>query len=312
MKNILASLMLGLAATVVATPCIAAESAGSPREAEVAATMSTSFSENISEGHDGAFYLTDALKSDLWKISKDGTAEKLAHLENYPAILGVAALEDSIVISAIRRDFRTPNGLDFSDVGAEIVVLDRNGKVVASVAGQQGALFNGMVRDGRGKILLTDSRHGTVMQFDPETRTLSEWFKDEALAPVKVLGANGLKVAGDWVYIGNRDKTSIFRIRRDAAGRPQGPLTLVTDAVPNVDDFAVAPDGTVYLPPRDPQAPSPMMRITPDGEMTEYVVGPYSPSAVVSRDGQWVYWATSVPLGTESTEPQRLLRVALP
>jgi sugar lactone lactonase YvrE len=287
-----------------------------PRTPEVVATIpSPAFNENISEDADGTFYVTGAFESNLWKISPGGKVEKLAHFDQYPVILGVAALPDSVVVGAFRRDFRTPAGVDFSIVGSEVVVLDKKtGKIIAAVPAQQGQVFNGMVADGRGKVLITDSLGASVWQFDPAARTLSLWLKDAALASsnAQSLGANGIKVAGDWVYIANREKLSIFRVRIGADGKAQGPVALVVKDLPHADDFAVAPDGTIYLPPGDQSKPSPMLRITPSGEKIPHAVGPAGASAMVSRDGKWVYWASNNGLAPKTTDPQKLLRVAIP
>jgi sugar lactone lactonase YvrE len=277
----------------------------------VATIPSPAFNENISEDTDGTFYVTGAFESNLWKIS-GGKAEKLAHFDQYAVILGVAALPDSLVVGAFRRDFRQPSGIDFAGVGSEILMLDKKtGKIVATAQGQKGQVFNGMVADGRGKVLITDSLGASVWQFDPQSRALSLWLKDDALASssATALGANGIKVAGDWVYVANRDKLSIFRVRIDAGGKAQGPLNLVVKDLPHADDFAVAADGTIYLPPGDQAKSSPMLRIAPNGEVTPHAVGPAGASAMVSRDGKWVYWATNAGLAPKTPDPQRLLRV---
>jgi sugar lactone lactonase YvrE len=286
-----------------------------PRTPEVVATIpSPAFNENISEDADGTFYVTGAFESNLWKISPGGKVEKFAHFDQYPVILGVAALPNSVVVGAFRRDFRTPVGVDFSIVGSEVVVLDKKtGKIIAAVPAQQGQVFNGMVADGRGKVLITDSLGASVWQFDPAARSLSLWLKDAALASsnAQSLGANGIKVAGDWVFIANREKLSIFRVRIGADGKAQGPVALVVKDLPHADDFAVAPDGTIYLPPGDQSKPSPMLRITPSGEKIPHAVGPAGASAMVSRDGKWVYWASNNGLAPKTTDPQKLLRVAI-
>ncbi len=297
-----------------ATILIAASSsfaAESPRTPETVATIpSPAFNENISEDIDGTFYVTGAFESNLWKIS-GGKVEKLVHFDQYAVILGVAALPDSLVVGAFRRDFRQPSGIDFAGVGSEVVMLDKTGKIIATAQGQKGQVFNGMVADGRGKVLITDSLGASVWQFDPTARALSLWLKDDALASssATALGANGIKAAGDWVYIANRDKLSIFRVRIDANGKAQGPIALVVKDLPHADDFAVALDGTIYLPPGDQSKPSPMLRIAPNGEKIPHAVGPAGASAMVSRDGKWVYWATNGGLVPKTPDPQRLLRV---
>lgn len=291
-------------------PAAAADAVHTPET--IATIPSPAFNENISEDADGAFYVTGAFESNLWKISPGGKVEKLAHFDQYPVVLGIVALPDHLVMGAFRREFRGAGGIDFSDVGSEVVILDKKtGKVIAAVPGQKGQVFNGMVADGRGQVLLTDSLGASVWRFDPAARTLSLWLKDDALASshAKALGANGIKVAGDWVYVANREKLSIFRVRMDAGGRPDGPMQLFAKDLPNADDFAVALDGTVFLPPTDQTKPSAMLRITSEGDRAAHTVGPFGASAIVSRDGAWVYWPSSSGLVPNGPAPQRLLRV---
>lgn len=286
-----------------------AESVSGP---EVVATIpSPAFNENISEDVDGAFYVTGAFERNLWRI-RGGAVEKFAHFDQYAAILGVAAVPEGIVVGAFRRDFRTPQGVDFSIVGSEVMLLDKpSGKILATVPGQKGQVFNGMVADGRGKVLITDSLGASVWQFDPRAQSLGLWIKDEALASSSpaALGANGIKVAGEWVYIANREKLSIFRVKIDDLGRAEGPLTLVAKDLPHADDFAVAGDGTIFLPPSDQAKPSAMIRISPSGERNTVTIGRAGASAMVSRDGKWVYWATNNGLAPKTSDPQHLVRV---
>jgi hypothetical protein len=54
-----------------------------------------------------------------------------------------------------------------------------------------------------------------------------------------------------------------------------------------------------------------MLRITPSGERTVVAVGPAGASAIVSRDGRWVYWPSNSGLTPKTPDPQRLLRVAI-
>jgi sugar lactone lactonase YvrE len=287
--------------------------ADAPRMPEVVATIpSPAFNENLSEGADGTIYVTSMLESNLWKIGADGKVQKLAHVEPYAAILGVAAVQEGIVVGAFRRDFRTPKGYDFSDAGPEVLLIDREtGKILAAAKGQNGQLFNGMAADGRGKVLVVDSLSASVWQFDPKAHTLSLWLKDDALASSApaARGANGIKSAGDHVYIANSEKRSIYRVGIDAGGKPQGSLTLFAKDLPHVDDFAVAADGTIFLPPTAQPNPGPMFRIAPDGGQSTHAVGPPGASAMVSRDGKWVYWASNSGLTPKTTEPQKLLRV---
>ena len=68
------------------------------------------------------------------------------------------------------------------------------------------------------------------------------------------------------------------------------------------DDFAIAPDGTIYLP-----SGTKMMKISPKGEVSEFLDNIQNgPSAWIPKDGKWLYWPTR---GGDAQ--QRLLRVAI-
>ena len=71
-----------------------------------------------------------------------------------------------------------------------------------------------------------------------------------------------------------------------------------------VDDFAVGSDGSVYFP-----AATTLYKAAADTGMLTKIADPIpgGPSAVVSRDGKYVYWSTR---GGQAN--QRLVRVAIP
>lgn len=305
----LAPIMTGLGLTSANTTW----AADPPPTAEVVATIpSAAFNEGITQDTDGTIYVTGMLESNLWKIGTDGKISNFSGVDPYAVILGVAAVEEGIVVGAFRNDFRTPKGYDFSDAGPAVVLLDRaSGKILAEAQGQNGQLFNGMTADGRGGVLVVDSLSASVWRFDPKTHTLTQWIKDDLLEPTEpsARGANGIKVAGDHVYIANSSKRSIFRVGIDANGKAQGPVTLAVENLPHVDDFAIAADGTIFLPPTSQAATGPMIRVAPDGAQSTHAVGPPGATAIVSRDGNWVYWPSNNGLAPKTTDPQKLVRV---
>ena len=302
----LAPIIAVLGITVLNT-AFAEEASHTP---EVVGTIpSPAFTENISEDADGSIYVTGMFERNLWKISPDGTVEKLAFVEPYASIVGVAAVEEGIVVGAFRREFRTPNGYDFSDAGPEVVLLDKTtGEIIAAAPGENGQLFNGMVADERGNVLVVDSLGASVWQFDPKEHTLTLWLRDDELVSSEpsARSANGVKVSGDYVYISNSEKHAIYRVGIDANGDRQGPLTLFATDLPHVDDFAIASDGTIFLPP---EGHGPLYRVPPGGAAVIHAIGPSGSSALVSHDDQWVYWPSHTGMSPQTTGPQQLLRV---
>ena len=274
----------------------------------VAIIPSNGFNENLFQTSDGSIYVTGAFEGNLWKISGNGHVEKFAAFPDHAMILRAVYVNSTFVLGAHKRAFRTPEGIDFSNIGSQVILLDQSGNITATVSGNKGDVFNGMALDGQGKVLITDSLAATIWQFDPVSRKLSLWFKDDVLSTTSItaVGANGIKVVNGWVYVANKARESVHRIRITPAGDPKGPFLLVADGLPGADDFAVAPDGTVYMPP--PKQGAPLIRILPDGQVEEFIESaPSGASAIVSNDGKWLYWAT----GREPKE-QRLVRVAIP
>lgn len=283
--------------------------ADSSRTLETVATIpSNGFNENLFQAADGSIYVTGAFDGNLWKITSAGSVEKFATFPDHATILGIVGLGDGLVLGAHRRGFETPSGADFSDLGSEVLMLDKNGNVTATIPGNDGDVFNGMTLDGHGRILITDSLKSSIWQFDPGTQKLSLWVKGEVLSSPSVseLGANGIKVVNGWVYVANRSKKAVYKIRIDENGQAQGAFSLVADGLPVADDFAVGPDGTIYMPPAEPGAA--LIRISPDGKVDSLLESaPFGSSAIVTANGKWLYWAMS-----REPKEQRLVRVAIP
>ena len=111
------------------------------------------------------------------------------------------------------------------------------------------------------------------------------------------------------MYIANSEKRSIYRVGIDADGKPQGPLILFAKDLPHVDDFAVASDGTIFLPPTGQTNPGPLYRVPPGGAASTHALGPSGASALVSHDDKWVYWPSNSGMSPTTTDTQKLLRV---
>jgi hypothetical protein len=294
--------------------------AGASGKFEVAATLPSSGpTENICQTTDGSFYVTGIDDRILWKVSPNGMVDKFFTLPSVSALVGVATDSNGFVVIAFGKPFRKPAPppqpgaaatagpqIDFSDVDPQIVVLDKTGKMMGDIHGQMGQAFNGIALAGKGWYLAADSNAGTLWRVDPAKKKIEAWLKDEVFDPVKPPvpggangGANGIKVHNGWVYVSSRG--AIYRVEIDPKGLPKGKPELFAQA--RADDFAIAPDGTIYIP----GGPA-MNKVTPTGEVVKFLDGvPGGPAAWVSNDGKWVYWPTR-----GGNAPQRLLRAAIP
>lgn len=300
-----------------------AQNAPDPRVETFATLPSAGATENIGQAADGSIYITGMDDKVLWKVTPAGQVEKFADVPGVAAVLGVAPADNGVVATAFLRPFRRPAPaaaqapaagaagapaapalqIDFSDVGTEILVFDKSGKVTATIPGQKGQAFNGITSAGNGKFLIADSNAGTIWQVDPAKQQIDPWIKDDVLAPSGTvpIGANGVKAQGGWVYVSVTGRGAIYRVQMDSNGRPQGTLKMFAEGF-RPDDFDVAKDGSLYS-----SSGTTMYKVSPDGQVTKLLENvPGGPATLVSRDGRWVYWPTR-----GGAAPQRLLRTAI-
>jgi sugar lactone lactonase YvrE len=88
------------------------------------------------------------------------------------------------------------------------------------------------------------------------------------------------------VYVANTSAGAIYRVGV-SNGRPSGHLTLVAH-VRGADDFAVAPDGTVYIP-----SAGAVLKVAPDGTVTTLAQGCRGcDSALLADHGRTLYLVT--------------------
>lgn len=117
---------------------------------------------------------------------------------------------------------------------------------------------------------------GAIWQFDLPSKKIELWIRDDLLKATgsDPLGANGIKVHDNWVYVSVTGRNAVYRVRIGADGKPSGGLTLVGQGF-RPDDFAVTKDGSVYgfgagtagLKENDRPV---LYRISPTGEVTKF------------------------------------------
>jgi hypothetical protein len=279
-------------------------------EYETYATFPTSgATENITQGGDGAIYVTGMDDKVVWRVTSDGmvgSVEKFATIPGVAAVVGIAPNESGLVVTAFAKPFRLPPAgggppqINFSDVGSEVIVIDKTGAITATIPGKMGHAFNGIARAANGVYLIADSNAATIWRVDLARKQIEPWLEDEALSPggAAPIGANGIKVRNGYVYIGVSGRSMIYRIAIDGDGHPQDALTQVSEGI-RPDDFDVAKDGTVYL-----SSGMALYKVLPSGQAIKMLDNvPGGAATMVSGDGQWVYWPTR-----GGTMPQRLLR----
>ncbi|KAL1793732.1 hypothetical protein ACET3X_008714 [Alternaria dauci] len=102
-----------------------------------------------------------------------------------------------------------------------------------------------------GIILVADSELGLIWRVDTKTLEYEIALQDDTMAAQQTLnrliGINGLRFSGDYVYYNNSPGQLVCRVRVDrASGKAVGPYEVIAEGVLG-DDFAVDQDGTVYM-----------------------------------------------------------------
>ncbi len=132
---------------------------------------------------------------------------------------------------------------------AAVLVLAPDGAVVRRVPLPEAIFPNGALLLAPGLLLLADSGLGRIWIVDLETRAARPWLDDPSLAPVEgrpLPGVNGIKRSGPGaLLVSNSARRTLLRIGLDGL-IPRGAPEQVAAMAQGVDDFAVAPDGTVF------------------------------------------------------------------
>lgn len=284
LKTLMCLALLGMGTGVGMVGLAAQETPAT--KVETVATLPGGGSENLTQSADGAILITGMADKVVYKVSSDGRVEQFASIPEVAAVLGVAAAPDGGAVLTVWATRSATNPGDLSAITSQIVVLDKAGKVTATLPGEKGAAFNGIDAAGKGVYLAADMSGGAIWQVDPAQKKIERWLSDPLLI-AQPFGVNGLKVHNGWVYVSVTGKNAMYRVQMDPSGKPQGSLMLIAEGV-RVDDFDVAKDGSIYAPSGDA-----MYKIAPNGTVSKVADKvPGGPASMVSSDGRWVYWTT--------------------
>jgi sugar lactone lactonase YvrE len=284
MRNVRGSLLAAaFAAISIVSPACNARAA----ELRVLATTPINGLEGLDLSHDGSLYITDAIAHVIHKIDAAGRISEFSHVG--AAVQVILLTSSGAIVTAQERDpdfsammrppppsadstsagtaspAAAPRGFTaeaMGKLGAELLLLDKAGKVVRTIRGPDGAFFNGIARIGK-NFLIADSAVGTIWLYEVNADHVVTWFKNAALLGPngRFPGANGLKVLKDTVYVSNTAAGTLYRLKI-AQGKPVGELEEFAH-VASPDDFDVTRDGYVYLP-----SGGKVLRISPSGEPT--------------------------------------------
>ncbi|MEO6599037.1 MAG: hypothetical protein ABIQ16_04135 [Polyangiaceae bacterium] len=196
------------------------------------------------------------------------------------------------------------------EVQAGIYRIPKSGGA-ATLFAKDGALSfpNALTFDGDGALWATDSDSGSVFRISPDGHA-ERWATGEALTGQKEacdnagpgfrIGANGIVVERDAVYVVNMDHATLLKIPRDAAGNAGVPSVLAgpdCDALGGADGLARSPDGSFVIAVNRQNK---LVRVTKSGAIETIVQGaPFDFPATVAYRGTTLY-ATNFALATAS------------
>lgn len=204
------------------------------------------FFENLEAQNDGSILFTSYFAKAILRWSPSGVTT-FATLDVHPVSF-VSRAGGGLV--AVGHGAPFTSGPAFVN-SMRLLRIDAEGKTEASAAAPNARFFNGMTRVDEGTLLIADSLAGVIWVHRAGTGAVEPYLADPLLAPMPktagefALGANGIKVHGEHLYISNSSTTSLYRVKL-SAGKPSGALEMVA-TFNGIDDFAFADDGRVFV-----------------------------------------------------------------
>ena len=223
--------------------------------------------ENIALAPNGDAYITFGKARQVAEVTRRGTVRILATLP-IPADGGVhtPALGFPLTSGIVRTDDGTLYFL-YAAGAADLTGvwrLRRGGEPERIAALPADGVPNGLALDARTRTLYAaDSTLSTVWSVPLDGGTATAWFTAPELAAAGSLGANGLKVHNEAVWVTNLDKGTILRIPIRPDGHA-GTMRIKATGLPGVDDFAFTGRGDQLLATIDAQ--SKVVLVRPDAD----------------------------------------------
>ena len=219
--------------------------------------------ENIALEPDGTADLTFAFTGQVVRVTRDGQIRPLAALPGAPPgaaapILG-APFTGGIVIA--------PGGTRYVNYSTGTAALTgiwrlRSGTAPARIAALPTAsLANGLAMDNDQNLYVADSALGIIWRVPADGGTPVAWAAGPQLAPAGFLGANGIKVHDDAVWVTNTDRGTLLRIPVTPDGAA-GPIQTVATGLAGIDDLAFTGQDSILAALN---TPSELALIRPDG-----------------------------------------------
>lgn len=202
--------------------------------------------ENIAVRANGNLLVTLVNVPEIWEVmpsaqTGDSEARLVHHFTGETMATGIAELSPD-VFAVI-----TPNSV------WKVHLNEDREKSPVRLATLPAGNLNGMatLSHEAGRVAISDSEAGLVWGLDTHSGNYSVILRDETMAANTkegpLLGINGLKLHGGYVYYVNTPERIFCRIPiNTTTGHALGPHEVITQGV-LADDFAISPQGVAYL-----------------------------------------------------------------
>ncbi len=213
--------------------------------------------ENIAVRNDGMIAVSIQSEGEIEEIDRtDWKARRLAKLPIPIAGLAYDAFKNLWVAAGVPHQ---PPGRSWR--------VSKDGELALWCGIEDAELLNGMciTPDGSG-LLVAESFTGRVHWVNTQEPQTRVWLIEDQLKPVsgtRVAGANGIKLWQDRAIISVSDRGKLFEIGLSATGEA-GPMRVLAEHL-RADDFAIDPEGTLYLATHRMNS---IVRLTRDGKRT--------------------------------------------
>lgn len=204
--------------------------------------------ENIAVRSNGNLLVTLVDTPELWEInpfeqSRDAAATLIHHFDGMPSMTGITEIEPDVFAvgspqTLWRVDFMSAQAPAVSEIATLPKALNLNGMATLDAA--------------RGLVLVADSMLGVVWRINVYTGEHAIVLEDaRTMAPNTYLGPlvgiDGLRILGDYVYYNNCPRRLYCRVRIDpVTATAVGSYELISNNT-MADDFALSPQGVGYL-----------------------------------------------------------------
>lgn len=206
------------------------------------------FLENLVRLPDGTVLFTSyfARRIEAWSAAVG--ARMLAEVPLHPVSLAILP-EGGLALAGHGASF-TGGPAALRGTG-EVVLLAEGGAVRRRIALPEAVFPNGCLLLAPDRLLLADSALGRVWLVDLAAGAAAPWLDHPSLAPdpsKPYPGVNGIKRAADGrsLLLSNSATRQLLRVGLAADGTPTGAPEAVAEMPFGIDDFALAPDGTLY------------------------------------------------------------------